>query len=103
MPSLSAGIKALAKGASQLSAGIGAATEGTGKLKDGIEQLNDEGIQKIVDAYHDNLDGLSDRLKATVEAGKAYNTFSGKSDDMQGSVKFIYETEAIEIADEDTD
>ena len=100
VPSLSAGIKALAEGADGLSEGIGAAKDGTGKLKEGIQQLNDEGIQKIVDAYHDNLDGLSDRLKATVNAGKAYNTFTGKSDDMQGSVKFIYETEAIEI-DED--
>ena len=68
-------------------------------MKDGIQQLNDEGIQKIVDAYHDNLDGLSDRLKATVDAGKAYNTFTGKSDDMQGNVKFIFETDAIEIND----
>jgi len=48
-------------------------------------------------AYNDNLAGLTDRLKATAEAGKAYDTFSGKSDSMKGNVKFIYETDPIEI------
>ncbi|MDO4533606.1 MAG: hypothetical protein Q4C36_07780 [Coriobacteriia bacterium] len=95
-PMLAAGIEALNAGTSQLSEGIGAATDGTKQLAKGLSAFNDEGIQKILDAYHDNLDGLTDRLKATTEAGKRYDTFSGKSDGMKGSVKFIYETEAIE-------
>ena len=99
-PMLAAGIEALSSGASQLSEGIGAATDGTKQLAKGLTAFNDEGIQKILDAYHDNLDGLADRLKATAEAGKRYDTFSGKSDGMKGSVKFIYETAAIEIPDE---
>ena len=99
-PMLAAGIEALSSGASQLSTGIGAATDGTKQLAKGLTAFNDEGIQKILDAYHDNLDGLADRLRATAEAGKRYDTFSGKSDGMKGSVKFIYETEAIEIPDE---
>ena len=99
-PTLKAGISALKDGSTQLSDGIGSAKDGTGKLKKGLETLNSEGIQKIIDAYNDNLAGLSDRLKATVDAGKAYDTFSGKSSDMKGSVKFIYETDAIELPDD---
>ncbi|MDO4890612.1 MAG: hypothetical protein Q3963_04560 [Coriobacteriaceae bacterium] len=100
VPSLVAGITALKDGSAQLSDGIGAATKGTKKLREGLETFNEEGIQKIIDAYNDNLAGLGDRLKATVEAGKAYNTFTGKADEMQGSVKFILETDAIEISED---
>ena len=99
-PTLAAGIEALSTGASQLSEGIGAATDGTKQLAKGLSAFNEEGIQKILDAYHDNLEGLTDRLKATAEAGKRYDTFSGKSDGMKGTVKFIYETKAIEIPEE---
>ncbi|MDO4399359.1 MAG: hypothetical protein Q4D27_00240 [Coriobacteriia bacterium] len=100
VPELAAGIKALKEGSEQLSDGIDAATKGTKKLKEGLETFNEEGIQKIIDAYNDNIAGLVDRLKATAVAGQAYDTFTGKSDDMEGSVKFIYETDPIEI-DED--
>ena len=102
VPALVAGITALQEGSEQLSEGMGKAADGTKKLSEGIQKLNDEGIQKIIDAYNENLAGLSDRLKATVDAGKDYDTFTGKSDDMKGSVKFIYETDAIELPD-DTD
>lgn len=103
VPALAAGITALKEGSVQLSDGIGEAKDGTKKLKEGIEEFNDEGIQKIIDAYDDNVAGLTDRLKATAEAGKAYDNFSGKSDSMKGSVKFVYETDAIEIDDDDDD
>ena len=108
-PALVSGIEQLNSGASQLSAGTsklaantptlasGAQTAAAGAqtLQSGLQQYNDEGIQKIVDAYNDNLAGLSDRMHAMVNAGKDYNTFSGKSTSMDGTVKFIYETDAI--------
>ena len=97
VPALAAGIEALAEGSEQLSDGIDAATKGTKKLKEGLGTFNEEGIQKIIDAYNDNIAGLADRLKVTAEAGQAYDTFTGKSDAMKGSVKFIYETDPIEI------
>ncbi len=101
VPALAAGITALKEGSEQLSDGLGSAKDGADKLKDGLEEFNDEGVQKIIDAYNDNLAGLTDRLKATAEAGKAYDNFSGKSDDVKGSVKFIFETDAIESDDDD--
>ena len=98
VPELAAGITALKDGSVALSDGIDAATKGTKKLKEGLTTFDEEGIQKIIDAYNDNIAGLADRLKATAEAGQAYDTFTGKSDSMKGSVKFIYETDPIEVA-----
>ena len=95
MPALVNGIAALKAGSSQLASGAVAAQDGSAQLSDGLKQFNDEAIQKIVSTYNDDLAGLSDNLKATAQAGKDYQTFSGKSDDMQGKVTFIYETDSI--------
>ncbi len=94
-PALVSGIQALKAGTSELSSGAVSAKDGSATLASGLKQFNDEGVQKIVDAYNNNLKGLSDRMKATVDSGKAYNNFSGINDSMDGSVKFIYETDAI--------
>ena len=72
---LSANSNALREGASSLS-------EGAKKLADGMDQFDKEGTSK---------------LKSTVEDDDCtYNTFSGKDSKMDGSVKFVIETEAIE-------
>lgn len=94
-PALVNGIAALKAGSSQLASGAVAAQDGSAQLSDGLKQFNDEAIQKIVSAYNDDLAGLSDNLKATAQAGKDYQTFSGKDDTMQGKVTFIYETDGI--------
>jgi putative membrane protein len=94
-PALVNGIAALKAGSSQLASGAVAAQDGSAQLSDGLKQFNDEAIQKIVSAYNDDLAGLSDNLKATAQAGKDYQTFSGKDDAMQGKVTFIYETDGI--------
>lgn len=86
MPALTDGITQLADGAMQLS--------------DGLTQFNEEGIQRLINAFDGNLDGLADRLQATLDVSRSYNTFSGLSDTMDGSVKFIYRTEAIEEQDD---
>lgn len=94
-PALVNGIAALKAGSSQLASGAVSAQDGSAQLSDGLKQFNDEAIQKIVSAYNDDLAGLSDNLKATAQAGKDYQTFSGKDDAMQGKVTFIYETDGI--------
>lgn len=102
-PTLIGGIDQLASGAGQLSNGLNSAYTGSQTLASGLKQFNDEAVQKIVDMYHDDLQGLSDNLRATVQAGKDYQTFSGKSDSMKGSVKFVYETDSIGSDDSDSD
>lgn len=107
---LSDGAKALANGSITLSEGIGtlkdgsfALIEGVQKLSDGalklsggMKEFNDQGIKKIVDAFDGDLSGLITNLRATAEASKSYQSFSGILDDQRGSIKFIYKTDSIE-------
>ena len=89
---LNDGVKTLIDGIKQL-------RDGSKELKDGMDEFNDKAVKKIVDAVDGDIAGLLDKLKATVAAGKDYDTFSGKPDTMNGSVKFIYRTEAISADD----
>lgn len=106
---LKEGAGTLAGGAATLAGGIGSLKEGSGaliggvtKLKDGAMQLsdgmkefNEKGVQKIADALDGDLNGLVTRLQATADAAKAYKSFAGIPDGMDGNVKFIYRTESI--------
>ena len=94
---LSDGLKQLKGSVPALLEGVTQLHDGAGELAGGIRKLNDEGIQKIVDAFDGDLDLLADRLQATVDAAKNYTTFAG-GDEADGQVKFIYRTAAIEIA-----
>ncbi len=98
------GANKLSKGASKLSAntptlaaGTKDAAAGAKALSDGISQFNDEAVNKIVAAYNGNLGELGDRVKAIHDSSMAYNSFSGISANESGSVKFLYETDAIEV------
>ena len=105
---VSAGADQLADGASQLASGAGtlkagtaALVDGVGQLKDGamqlsdgLKQFNEEGIEKIMAlADQDVIDGL----QAVADAAKGYTNFSGASDGVTGTVRFIYRTDAIEV------
>lgn len=94
-PSLVSGIQALNTGAQQLSSGTSSAQEGSMQLSEGLQEFNNEGIQKLVDVLGGDLGTATSRLKSIVQAGKDYTTFSGKSADMDGNVKFVYETDSI--------
>lgn len=93
------GIAAMKNGAPALTDGITQLRDGAGQLSDGLQEFNDEGIQKLVDAVDDDLDGLVERLRATRNASKHYKNFSGLDDGMDGQVKFIYRTDSIEIGE----
>lgn len=90
------GILTLKNGTPALVDGITALRDGAMKLSDGLSELNEKGVQKLVDAVDGDLAGLTARLEATADVSADYNSFSGISDQMEGHVKFIYRTEAIE-------
>ena len=58
-------------------------------------QFDEEGIQKLLDAYNGDVKELLSRLEAVVEAGKEYQTFTKVADGTKGSVKFVLRTEGI--------
>lgn len=95
---LSAGLQQLRESVPALLDGVTQLHDGAGELSDGLKEFNEKGIQKIVDAFDGDLDLLADRLEATVNAAKNYQSFSG-GNEAEGQVKFIYRTDAIEIAE----
>ena len=50
-----------------------------------------------MDAFDGNLAGLMDRVDALRDVSERYSSFSGISSDMDGQVKFIWRTEAVEL------
>ena len=94
------GTQELKDGVVDLVDGADELKDGTEELLDGVHEYNDDGIQKLYDAVNVDLQNLLDRVDAIADLSGAYQSFSGKSDAIEGSVKFIIETEAIEL-DED--
>lgn len=99
---LSAGASQLADGTAQLSTaapalidGIGQLYDGASQLSDGMKQFKEEGVDKILQAYNDDLKPLSERLKAIAKVGKGYKTYSGVGADTDSEVSFIFKTEGI--------
>lgn len=92
---LKKGTVSLSNGANKLSKGATSAAKGARALKKGLEEYNEKGIQKIADIYNDKVAGLGDRLDAVIDAGKDYDNFTGITKGTKGSVKFIYETDAL--------
>ena len=89
------GILTLKNGAPALVDGVTALRDGAMQLSDGLKEFNEKGVQKIIDAAEGDLGGLVTRVKATVDVSKAYTSFSGAADEMDGQVKFIYRTDSI--------
>lgn len=94
------GTQELKDGVVDLVDGVDELKDGTGELLDGVHEYNDDGIQKLYDTVNVDLQNLLDRVDAIAELSDAYQSFSGKSDAMEGSVKFIIETDAIELEEE---
>lgn len=90
-----AGAVKLNKNMPNLIDGVKKLRDGSLELADGIKELNEEGIEKLVDAFDGDLTELSDRLQATVDVSRDYRSFIGSGDSGDG-VKFIFRTDAIE-------
>ncbi len=98
---------ALVDGASKLSGataqveeGINKLDDGSKELMDGMVQFDEEGIQKLTEAYDGDVKEMLNRLKAVVNAGKDYQTFTKVADGVKGSVKFIFRTDAVKTEEE---
>ena len=104
--SYTAGVDQAAAGAQQLQSNMPALLDGVKQLRDGamqlsdgLKQFNEEGVEKLVSVLRDDVEGLAERLTATVEVSRNYRSFSGLTDGMDGAVRFIYRTEAVEKAE----
>ena len=92
---LNSGAAAVCDATGQLSDGVGTLQDGAHQLSDGMVEFNETGIEKIVNSYNGDMKPLVERMQAVINAGADYQTFTRISDDVNGSVKFIYKTAAV--------
>lgn len=91
------GTQELKDGVVDLIDGVDELKDGTEELLDGVNEYNEDGIQKLYETVTVDLQNVLDRVDAVSDLSESYQSFSGKSEDMEGSVKFIIETDAIEM------
>lgn len=84
--------------------GINQLAQGSKDLQEGMQTFHDDGIDKLYDEGTKATDSIKDVLAAKdelVKASEGFDTFTGKSDDMSGSVKFIMKTKEIKAEKKD--
>lgn len=96
---LSSGASSLSGGAAEMQDSMPALTEGVTELTDGAQELadglaefNEQVIEKLVQLVEDDLDGLVEHLRATIDVSRGYE---GLASDAGSTVKFIYRTDEI--------
>lgn len=60
-----------------------------------MEKFNQEGIQKLVDAYNGDVKSLVNRLNAVIHAGEDYRIFTQIAEGKTAAVKFIMKTDSV--------
>ena len=93
------GILTMKNSAPALIDGVTQLRDGAMELTNGLKEFDEKGVQKLVDAFDGDLAGLMDRVDALRDVSERYNSFSGISADMDGQVKFIWRTDAVEAQD----
>ena len=83
-------------GADTLKAGTTDLSEGANKLAEGTKKFESEGTSKLKSTVEGAVGELMNRLEALTSDQCKYDSFSGKDSTMNGSVKFVIETESIE-------
>lgn len=94
--SLFDGILTLKNGSVALKEGVTKLESGSKELAAGMKTFDEKAVSKLEELSKGELKNIGTRLKATIDVSKDYQSFGGKTEDMSGSVKFIYRTESIE-------
>ena len=87
-------VSELAKATGSLYEASSTINGGMNELADGIEKFDDEGIQKIADYVNGDVKSLETKLRKLADLGQEYDTFTMKSNKMDGETKFIVKIEA---------
>lgn len=92
---LKSGMSTLKNGGEQLVSGIGVLASGADTLASGISEYKTEAIDKLADAFGGDIGKVTSRINAMKELSEDYKSYAGIKDGMNGSTKFIIETEAV--------
>lgn len=90
------GTSKLKDGSSQMGSGVSQLADGAGTLADGMSEFKADGIDKLTEVFKGDIEGVTSRINAMMTLGQNYRSFGGIQDGMDGSTKFIIETEAAE-------
>lgn len=93
---MSSGSAKLAANSNALRSGASKLQSGANELAEGMEKFDKEGTSKLKSTVEDELGDVLDRIDVLTSDDCKYNTFSGKDKAMDGNVKFVIETNAIE-------
>lgn len=93
--SLNTGLNTLRDGSSSLISGVGKLKDGSMQLSNGMNKFTKSGIEKLINTFNGDVDNLINRFNSIINISKDYQNFSGKSNNMTGTVKFIYKTDSI--------
>ena len=92
---LKEGLETLESSLPAMKDGVQALKNGEKTLYDGMETFRKEAVDRLVKLAKEDLSVLTERLRASAELAREYNTYSGLADGMTGSVKYIIRTEEI--------
>lgn len=92
---LNSGMSTLKNGGEQLVSGVGVLASGADTLASGIAEYKSEAIDKLADAFGGDISKVTSRIDAMKELSVNYKSYAGIKDGMNGSTKFIIETEAV--------
>ena len=67
----------------------------TDTLASGIAEYKSEAIDKLADAFGGDISKVTSRIDAMKELSEDYKSYAGIKDGMNGSTKFIIETESV--------
>ncbi len=85
----------MSEAANKLGDGVYELLQGANDLNDGMVRFDKEGVSKLKEVFEEDGQGFINRLSATMEAAKDYNSFTDILPEQTGSVKFIIRTEGV--------
>ena len=93
---LTSGVGQLADGAGQVADGASALADGNQQLSDGMAEYKESAIDKLIELFNGDIQNVTSRIDAMKTLSRNYKSFAGIKDGVNGSTKFIIETEGID-------
>lgn len=93
---LAAGLDTMNGNMPALLDGVAKLRDGDKKLADGMKEFREQGVDKLANAVNGDLDGIAQRLQASVRAAKEYRSFANQQTSKDSRVKFVYRTAAVD-------
>lgn len=92
---LSSGSAKLSANSNALRSGASTLSSGADELASGMAKFDKEGTAKLKSTFEDELGDVLDRFDALKSDKCSYRTYSGRDKSMDGTVKFVIETDEI--------